>query len=138
MTNSNLIYIGIAGIGIAMLFTVGMGNNLIPIAEGGVFPITACESFGGIYDHWDKIIFTSQNANLRDGSNTLLKAGTVLEFKFPQTDPFIPIHLAQLVTDHLNNNLGWTFGNGNPINQKFIVIIDVEYTAICVFPFFPA
>jgi len=134
MTNSNLIYIGIAGIGIAMLFTVGMENNLIPVEAGPPFPMTACESFGGIYDHWDKIIFTSEGANLRDGGGILIKQGTVLEFKFPQTDPFIPINLAQLVADHLNFNLGWTFGNGTPINQKFIVIIDVEYSAICVFP----
>ena len=139
MTNTNLIYIGIAGIGIAMLFTVGLENNLIPVEAGpGPFPPTACESFGGIYDHWDKVIFTSQNAGLRDGSNTFLKPGTVLEFKFPQTDPFEPVHLAQLVTDHLNQNLGWRLGNGDPVKAGFINIIDVEYSAICVFPFFPA
>jgi len=138
MTNSNLIYIGIAGIGIAMLFTVGMGNNLIPIAAGGAFPITNCEIFGGAYDHWDKVIFTSEGAGLRDANNIFIKPGTVLEFKFPQTDPFIPIDLARLVTDHLNQNQGWTLGNLSPITANWIKIIDVEYTAVCVFPFFPA
>jgi len=134
MTNSNLIYIGIAGIGIAVLFTVGLENNLIPVAEGGIiFPTTNCEIQGGAYDHWDKVIFTSEGAGLRDGMGTFIKPGTVLEFKFPQTDPFEPVHLAQLVTDHLNNNQGWTFGNGAPIKASFIVIIDVEYTAVCVF-----
>ena len=137
MTNSNLIYIGIAGIGIAMLFTVGMGNNLIPVAEGGFFTITNCELQGGAYDHWDKIIFITEGAALRDDFGTFIKPGTVLEFKFPQEDPFIPINLAQLTADHLTS-LGWTFGNGSPIKASFIVIIDVEYTAICVFPFFPA
>ena len=134
MTNSNLIYIGIAGIGIAMLFTVGMDNNLIPVEAGGPFPMTACESFGGIYDHWDKIIFTSEPSHLRDNGGILIKSGTVLEFKFPQTDPFIPINLAQLVADHLNFNLGWTNGSFFPVNPDRIVIIDVEYSAICVFP----
>ncbi len=138
MTNSNLIYIGIAGIGIAVLFTVGMENNLIPVEAGAPFPITACESFGGIYDHWDKIIFITEGASLRDGSGTFIRSGTVLEFKFPQTDPFEPVQLAKLTADHLNQNLGWTNGGFNAINPNRIVIIDVEYTAVCVFPFFPA
>jgi len=52
MTNSKLIYVGIAGIGIAMLFTVGMGNNLIPVEAGaGPFPPTDCVNAGGSYDH---------------------------------------------------------------------------------------
>jgi len=97
------------------------------------FPTTNCEIQGGSYDHWDKVIFTTEGAGLRDGMGTFIKPGTVLEFKFPQTNPFEPVHLAQLVTDHLNNNQGWTFGNGNPIKASFIVIIDVEYTAVCVF-----
>ena len=140
MINVNLIYIGIAGIGIAALFTVGIGTNLIPEAAAGnpAFPITNCELAGGFYDHWDKVIFTSEGANLRNANNDFIKQGTVLEFKFPQTDPFEPVHLAQLVRDHLNNNLGWRNGGGNPINTDRIVIIDVEYTAVCVFPFFPA
>jgi len=132
MTNTNLIYIGIAGIGIAMLFTVMIGNNLIPEAEGGLsFPITACEDAGGQYDHWDKVIFASSN-RLNDNFGPLIKAGTVLEFKFPQGDPFIPVNLAQLTADHLNS-IGWTLGNGNFIKAVQIIIIDVEYTAVCVF-----
>jgi len=139
MTNSKLIYIGIAGIGIAMLFTVGLENNLIPVEAGpGPFPPTNCENAGGFYDHWDKVIFTSAGADLRDGSGAFIPKGTVLEFKFPQTDPFEPVQLAKLVADHLNNNLGWTNGSFGAINPGWIVIIDVEYTAVCVFPFFPA
>ena len=134
MTKSNLIYIGIAGIGIAMLFTVGMGNNLIPIASGGAFPTTNCENAGGSYDHWDKVIFTSQGASFRDIGGKFIPAGTVLEFKFPQTDPFEPVFLAQLVSDHLNFNQGWRNGGGNLINPIRIVIIDVEYTAVCIIP----
>ncbi len=133
MTNTNLIYIGIAGIGIAMLFTVGMGNNLIPVAAGGVFPTTNCELAGGSYDHWDKVIFTSEGAAFRDRFANFIPAGTVLEFKFPQTDPFKPVFLAKLVSDHLTN-ISWRNGGGNPINPDRIVIIDVEYTAVCIIP----
>ncbi len=133
MTNSKLIYVGIAGIGIAMLFTVGLENNLIPVEAGpGPFPITNCELFGGQYDHWDKVIFTSEGAALRDNNGIFIPPGTVLEFKFPQTDPFIPINLAQLVTTHLGSNLSWTLGNFGTITANFIKIIDVEYTAVCV------
>ena len=135
MTNTNLIYIGIAGIGIAMLFTVGIGNNLIPKAAGGFgFPITACENAGGTYDHWDKIIFASEGAALRTQvGGTFIKAGTVLEFKFPQINPFQPVNLAQLTADHLNS-IGWKLGNNTPVLASKIVIIDVEYTAVCVIP----
>ncbi len=100
--------------------------------------LTVCESQGGAYDHWDKVIFTSEGANLKgNGGTPFFKQGTVLEFKFPQTDPFEPVHLAQLVADHLNN-IGWTNGGFNPVNPDRIVIIDVEYTAVCVIPLGPA
>ena len=133
MTKSNLIYIGIAGIGIAMLFTVGLENNLIPEAVGGIFPTTNCVNAGGSYDHWDKIIFTSEGAALRDSGGRFIPPGTVLDWKFPQTDPFEPVQLAKLTADHLNDNQGWTNGGFGAVNPARIVIIDVDYTAICVF-----
>ena len=136
MTNSNLIYIGIAGIGIAMIFTVGIGTNLLPLASAGVsFPVTECEQQGGEYDHWDKVIFTSEGAALRNGVGTFIPAGTVLEYKFPQTGgAFNPIDLAQFTADHLNFNIGWRNGGGNLINPDRLVIIDVEYSVVCIFP----
>ncbi len=98
-----------------------------------IFPTTECEIQGGVYDHWDKIIFITEGAGLRDANNIFIKPGTVLEFKFPQEDPFIPINAAQLTADHLTS-IGWTFGNGSPIKASFIVITDIDYTAVCVFP----
>ena len=95
--------------------------------------ITACEKAGGTYDHWDKIIFTSEGAALRDSGGAFIKPGTVLEFKFPQLDPSQPVNVAQLTADHLNS-IGWTLGNGNMIKAGFIVIIDVDYRAVCVLP----
>jgi len=135
MTNSNPIYIGIAGLGIVMLFTVGMGNNQIPEAEGGFsFPTTKCETAGGAYDHWDKIIFITEGAALRgNGGTPFFNPGTVLEFKFPQVNPFTPIDVAQLTADHLNS-LGWSLGNFSPVVAKRIIIIDIDYSATCVFP----
>ena len=134
MINSNLIKIGIAGIGIALLITVGMEKNLFQEAAAGglTFPTTECEIQGGIYDHWDKIIFVS-TVNTRDNLGALIKPGVVLEFKFPQSNPFAPVNPAQLVADHLNM-LSWTNGAGNAILAKRIFIIDVDYSAACIFP----
>ena len=134
------------------MFLLGQGPHSITITQiagfataayfqfveqpGGFFPITNCEIAGGSYDHWDKIIFMTDDALLKDSSGTFIKPRTVLEFKFPQVDPFTPINLPQLTADFLNS-IGWTFGNGNPIQPNRLVIIDVEYTAVCVSPFGP-
>ena len=135
MTKLNRIHFGILGIGIAMIFTVGIGTNLLPLASAGVgFSPTRCEQEGGDYDYLNKVIFTSKGADLRNGVGTFIPKGTVLEFIFPNTEGLNPINLEQLTANHLTFNIGWTNGGFGQINPDRIVIIDVEFAAVCVFP----
>ena len=51
MTKLNRIHFGVLGIGIAMIFTVGIGTNLLPLASAGIIPVddgSFCFAAGGL------------------------------------------------------------------------------------------
>ena len=135
MTKLNRIHFGILGIGIAMMFTVGIGTNLLPLASAGIIPDgTHCFANGGVYDHWDKIIFSSPSA-IAKPDGTILPKNVQFDIKVLD-DPQDVAYLQEKVSDFLNAN-SFTRPNGAPFAPHLIVIIDVEYTAVCVPPFGP-
>jgi len=107
------------------------GNN-----SNNVFKIpfrpTECEAQGGAYDHWDKIVFHTEGAALRDSTGKFIPVFTPLDIKVID-DPTQVANLKIKVANFLNG-VGWTNGGGGPVNPNRIVIDDVDYTAICVFP----
>jgi len=113
-----------------------VGSTLAGLAVIGELtpPITVCEIQGGAYDHWDKIIFSSPSA-IKKPDGTILPRDVPYDIKVLD-DPTDVAFLQKKVSDFLNAN-GFTRPNGAPFGSHLIVIIDVEYTAVCVPPFGP-
>ena len=85
-----------------------------------------------VIEHWDKVIFTFPTRHLVDNFGTEYKSGSVLEYKFLQTQSVsVPTDITQLTVSHLDT-LGWKFGNGDMIKRGFLSILDVDYTVICL------
>jgi len=134
MTKLNPIHFGILGIGIAMMFTVGIGTNLFQSASAGPPPPimddgTFCFKVGGLYDHWDKIIFHTTK-NLLHPAEPKIIADQPYDIKVLD-DPFTVADL-RLKTAEFLNSIGYAQKSGFIVTPKLIIIDDVEYSNHCV------
>lgn len=111
-----------------------LGPNLFTETEAGL--ITTTPLSGGFpclseeVTHFDKILFHTEGAGLRNTLSEFLKPLTPLDIKVID-DISDVADLKPKVVNFLTS-LGWTFGNGSPIKASFIVIDEVEYAIECI------
>jgi len=110
-------------------FTATAGTDYIVEFIDITMQMTQCQ---GTLEHWDKVIFVAPVNKLKDPMGGIHKAGNALDYKFLQQPPVgAPVDIRQQTVHHLNT-LGWTLGNGAPIQNNNILIIDIDYAVICV------
>jgi len=111
-----------------------LGPNLFTEVEAGVSSSSGGASFTPCLSeevtHFDKIIFHSEGAALRDNFGTFIGAFTPLDIKVLD-DPTGVANLKTKVANFLNG-IGWTNAGFGPVNPKRIVIDDVDYAIECI------
>jgi len=104
-------------------------------AEAGIsFPFTDPCIFDGVVQHWDKIIFKTDqrlfNTFELSLSPPILKPILSYDIKVPQ-DPVSVTNLERAVSDFLNAN-GYKTFDDKKVRPLFISIVDVEYSIACI------
>ena len=102
-------------------------------AEAGAPFGIACESTGGVLQHWDKIIFKPDIRFFNDSPSSLLPPflapGKTYDIKVMQ-DPFSVTELEGTVSKFLTDS-GYKTLDGIKVFPRFILIVDVEYEKAC-------
>ena len=98
-------------------------------AEAGGTISDPCDSFSGVLQHWDKIIFQTDRKLIHSFEPTILP---ILHYDIKvQQDPFFVTNLEKTVRDFLNAN-GYTTTDKGKVRQLMIDIVDVEYDIACI------